>query len=156
MPVITIETNFIADNCYELIQTVNVGFACIGEITQKINAPDRMVAAMTNLGMACRWFIDRQQKDGIKQIAIQRDFTNPDELAGNEHNDLFKAVSNLHNHLFGNVYQYRQDRLKYQAFYGDYVRYLDRIIDYIIEWQIHIKLIDYKEALLNEYTDETY
>lgn len=155
MPIITIETNKLDTNSFQLIRTVSIGYANLLEFDEIISAPDRMVAAMTNLGLACRWFIDRNAKDATRQVWLQRDFVNPDEIENREHNDLFSAVRNLHNHLYGNIYQYRQDRLKYQAFYGDYVKYLDRIIDYLIRYKITVKLTDYKENFYNENTNQT-
>lgn len=153
MPVLTLETNKLTNTRFELIQVESIDYHNESEIRSEIDAPDRMIASMVNLGQACRWFHDRQGAGTVRIIALQRDTANKGEMLGAEHNDLYNAVSNLHNHLYGNIYQYRQDRLKYQAFYGDYVKYLDKIIDYLVRWKIAVKLVDYKEDLIRAYAD---
>ena len=105
-----------------------------------------MIAAMTNLGLACKWFSERGDTDRHRMICLQKDSSNPDELEGAEHNDLFKVINELRTARYtDDVNDFIQARLKYQAIYGKYVSYLDKILFYLEQWAIRVQLIDYRE-----------
>lgn len=126
MSVIHIETLPVAKGQYEFIQTWLSQDKCIDERTYTENHADRMIAAMTNLGYACRWFADTQTDRGV--IVIVSDTDGKDVRFSGEHNELFKAI---HSKI-----DYLDNRSKYHLIYGRYVGFLDRIRDLADEHEI--------------------
>lgn len=145
MPTLTLDTVKIDTGRFELIQTESAGYWNKGETVMEIDAPDRMIAAMTNMGLACKWFSERES-DEHRIIILQMDSANPDEMNGAEHNDLFKVINELRGSRYTqDVNDFIQARLKYQAMYGKYIAYLDKILFYLEQWRIKVKLEDYKQ-----------
>lgn len=114
---IYIETNSIGGNAYEFIQTFNVDNQNVNERIIHENHADRMIAAMTNLGYACKWLTEERVSRGA--ICILKDQDGKDQKYGGEHDDLFEAVHSQTD--------YDDNRIKYSLIYGRHVSYLDRI-----------------------------
>ena len=95
-----------------------------------INRATRMQAAIENVGHACRWLIDHRRRRG--NVIILSDGEKGNWRYEGEHNALYEAVRS------GKDYFRR--RADYQAFYGDYVRYLDRIRSYASEYELTFSL----------------
>lgn len=117
MPVIHIETNVVAKDEYEFIQTLVVGAMNVEERTFQEPHEDRMYAAMTNLGYACKWYADQNITRG--EICIVTDKDGKDQRYAGEHDDLFKAIHSQKD--------YDHNRAKYALIYGRHVKFLDRI-----------------------------
>lgn len=117
MSIIHIETIPIGKGQFEFIQTWLDRDTCIDERTFVESHDDRMIAAITNVGKACRWFFDN--KTGRGTIVIVSDQDGKDYRYGGEHNDLFEAIHSQSD--------YQKNRLKYSIIYGKHVAYLDRI-----------------------------
>lgn len=127
MPIIHIETQPIARNQYELIQTwVDDLGNNFDERIYIETHDDRMYAAMTNLGKACRWLNDAVVTRGA--VCIVSDTDGKDVRFGGEHNDLFEAIHSRADYL--------KNRTKYGLIYGRYLAYLDRIRDLADENEI--------------------
>ncbi len=117
MPTVHIETNLIARDQYEFIQTWVNGETNADERTFTETHEDRMYAAMTNLGYACKWLTDDNFVRG--SVCIVTDKDGQDQRYNGEHDDLFKAIHSQRD--------YQLNRAKYAILYGRYVKYLDRI-----------------------------
>lgn len=118
MPTVHIETQPISANTYDLIQTwVGDGNSNLDERLYTEVHEDRMYAAMTNLGKACRWLVDCKVDRGA--VCIVSDQDGKDKRYGGEHDDLFEAIYDPR--------EYQRNRAKYSLIYGKYVSYLDRI-----------------------------
>lgn len=117
MSIIHIETSLVARGEYEFIQTWVDGYNNLDERVFTEKHEDRMFAAMTNLGYACRWLQDKQVSRGSVCIVSDRD--GKDIRYNGEHDTLFEAVA------FRSDYQ--KNRAKYALIYGKYVKFLDRI-----------------------------
>lgn len=126
MPVIHIETNLIAANEYEFTQTFIVGGENVTERIYTESHEDRMYAAMTNLGYACRWYADENISRG--DVCIVSDTDGKDVRYSGEHDDLFEAVYSRSD--------YQKNRAKYNLIYGRYVKFLDRIRDLADAYEI--------------------
>jgi hypothetical protein len=129
MPDIWIDTIRTSPNSFDLIQYEVVGFWCKAErIIVLENEKDRMIAAITNLGCACRHIADNNIKHPLIVI-----ITDADTVKGKEHQELYEIVGKPYS-------DYLQLRGKLVNFYGDKIRYLDKIERYITEWKIKIEL----------------
>lgn len=117
MSVIHITTELVKPNKYEFIQTWEIGEQNLDERIFQENHEDRMFAAMTNLGYACKWYADKNHSRG--DICIITDTDGKDQRYNGEHDDLFKAIRSRHD--------YQENRIKYSLIYGKYAKYLDRI-----------------------------
>jgi len=117
MPVIHITTELIGLNEYEFTQTWVAGEINVDERIFIETHEDRMFAAMTNLGYACKWFADKNFTRG--DICIVTDTDGQDQRYSGEHNDLYKAIWSQKD--------YQDNRVKYSIIYGRYAKYLDRI-----------------------------
>lgn len=117
MSIIYIETNLIGQGEYEFIQTWVEGSINVDEHILTENHDDRMYAAMTNLGYACKWFADKNIMRG--DVCITTDTDGRDQKHSGEHDDLYKAIRSQKD--------YSDNRAKYALIYGRYVGYLDRI-----------------------------
>lgn len=107
---------------YELYRTLSIGFWNKDEVIESIDAPDRMIAAIINVGMACKWISDLNAPRS--SIVIATDLDGKDMRYDGEHNKLYDCISSRQN--------FQLNRPKYKAFYGDYIRYLDRL-RYLVE-----------------------
>lgn len=126
MATIHIETNLIAVKEYEFIQTVVVGEINVEERLFQEQHEDRMYAAMTNLGYACRWFADKNESRG--SVCIVTDTDGKDKRYSGEHDDLFEAIRSQR--------EYQKNRAKYALIYGKYVKFLDRIRELANSYEI--------------------
>lgn len=118
MPVIHIETQPSAANAYEFIQTwIDDHGGNVDERTYNESHSDRMYAAMTNLGYACKWLSDGLAVRGA--ICIVTDTDGKDVRYSGEHDDLYEAIRSRPD--------YQKNRIKYGLIYGKYLGYLDRI-----------------------------
>lgn len=117
MATIFITTELIAKGEYEFLQTFSVGEINVEERVYTETHEDRMYAAMTNLGYACKWLSELNISRGC--ICITTDQDGKDHRYKSEHDDLFKAIHSQHD--------YQKNRKSYEIFYGKYVKYLDRI-----------------------------
>lgn len=86
--------------------------------------PNRMIAAIMNCGLACRWAIDI----GCTIISIVPDTDGRAVKFDGEQNYLFEMVKTRRDYL--------TNRLKYISFYGRDIRLLDRIIDLASSYRI--------------------
>lgn len=114
---IFIETIPIGNNDFEFIQTWNDNEHNLDERLIVEKHDDRMIAAMTNLGYACKWLVDCKIERG--NVCIMSDRDGQDFRYGAEHSELFTAIHSEKD--------YQENRLKYEIFFGRYVRFLDRI-----------------------------
>lgn len=136
MPVIHIQTDLISSGKYEFTQTWCVGETNADERTFTESHEDRMYAAMTNLGYACKWYGDKNITHG--DICIVTDTDGKDQRYNGEHDDLYKAIrSSL---------DYQHNRAKYALIYGRYVRFLDRIRDLADTFEITFSQNDRSDA----------
>lgn len=117
---IYIETTPIGNGEFELRQTLTVDGVCKDEREITDVFDDRMIAAITNLGLACKWLIDDNITRG--DVTLITDQDGKDVRYGGEHNDLFAAIHSKP--------EYINNRGKYALFYGKHVTWLDRIRDY--------------------------
>lgn len=132
-----------------MIQTLIVDGRNYDERVRREKHEDRMYAAMTNLGYACRWLVDRGDVRGT--VCIQTDTDGKDKRYGGEHNDLFEAIR------FRD--EYRRNRAKYALIYGRYVGYLDRIRELADSHEIQFtdnskRLDDPKAAVIDQALSE--
>lgn len=117
MSIIHIETTPVGNNHFELLQTWVSGVENLDERTFTEKHEDRMYAAMTNLGYACRWLNDAHAIRGA--VCIVSDKDGKDVRFNGEHDDLFEAVYDRN--------EYKKNRLKYGLLYGKHLGFLDRI-----------------------------
>lgn len=127
MPTIHIETILIKSQTYEFMQTWVTGDLNVDERIFTETHDDRMFAAMTNLGYACKWYADKNFTRG--DICIVTDIDGKDKRYNGEHDDLFKAIRLQR--------EYRENRAKYQLIYGRYVGFLDRIRELANAYEIN-------------------
>lgn len=126
MATIFITTELIAPNEYEFVQTLAVGEMNVEERVLVESHNDRMYAAMTNLGKACRWLYDLNIRRGT--VCITTDKDGSDVRYKGEHDDLFRAIHSQHDYI--------DNRIKYELFYGGHVKFLDRIRELANEQEI--------------------
>lgn len=127
MPIIHIETNLIRPQEYQFTQTWVTGEMNVDERIFTESHDDRMFAAMTNLGYACKWYADKNFTRG--DICIVTDTDGKDKRYNGEHDDLFKAIRSQR--------EYQENRAKYQLIYGRYVGFLDRIRELANAYEIN-------------------
>lgn len=143
--IVYIQTESLGNGKYELFRTETVGFYCKDEQHEIIDAPDRMVAAMINLGRACRWLTDKDVMRG--EVVIVTDTDGLDKRYAGEHNDLYNAIHTRSG--------YRDSRAKYRSFYGDYIKYLDKIRSLADQWEIVFTLQPIEPFWESRYQDTT-
>lgn len=117
MSTIFIETIPIGNGEFEFTQTLTQAGQNIAERVWIENHSDRMYAAMTNLGHACKWIADDKIDRGAVCIVSDRDGL--DKKFGGEHDELYEAIHSKDD--------FQKNRLSYSIFYGKYVAFLDRI-----------------------------
>ena len=117
MSTIFIETIPIGNGEFEFTQTWTSAGVNLHERVWIETHEDRMYAAMTNLGKACKWLEDA--KELRASICIVPDRDGRDKKFGGEHDELFEAVHSQAD--------YEKNKIKYSIFYGKYVNFLDRI-----------------------------
>jgi len=61
MAKLTLETIKQSADTFELVRVVSVGAYNKSEDRETINANSRMIAAMVNLGRACKWFTENNR-----------------------------------------------------------------------------------------------
>lgn len=129
MTTIYIETIPKGNNLFDLIHTIEIdGKAVSDDVVKTDGFDDRMIAAMTNLGLACRYLVDNRCERG--EVCIVSDKDGKDHRYGSEHDYLYEAV---HSHK-----DYQENRTKYALFWTNHVKYLDRIREYADIWELQI------------------
>lgn len=130
MPIITLETECIKERQYQLIRGVSIGAGMIDEIVVDYEAPDRLWAAIINLGLACKYVVEKYP-NYTKVIKLVSDGIYPDIKYGGEQNILYSLL-----HPFSD-----SEARKHKALYKDYARLLDRVNHYRYNYTIQINLI---------------
>ncbi len=139
MPTIEIETIPLTNNEFDLIHNFAEGATYYDEkhIPFDANAAayeklyeKRLIAAICNLGFACKWFADRATlgTEEFRLVKIPTDQDGPDHRFDGEHDTLYALL------FPANDYQSR----RLHSLYAEYMKYLNRIQE--LEWRFHIKI----------------
>lgn len=131
MPTLYLETSPLGNNRFEFIQTRYIGLSADAEKVIEWEAPDRLTAAIINLGLACRDLFDNYQ-GWANSIFIESDTDGLDHKYGNEHNIMFALLFPDN----GNQAK-KQSKL-----YAEYDRHFERLWYLIKQGRIEIKLVD--------------
>jgi hypothetical protein len=127
MPVIFIETEKIGANSFELMQSISVGFTSL-ENAQIYETDDRLLAAIMNLGFACRYLADGDYS--VREVQISSDTDGKVFRYNGEHNKLFSLV-----------FPYNDAQAqKIAGLYAEYNKYLERIRFLIKRCKIKVTL----------------
>lgn len=131
MPTIYLETQPVGNEQYDLIQTRYIGLSADNEKHIDWKAPDRLTAAIVNLGFACRDLFENYN-GWQNAIFIESDTDGLDHRYGNEHNIMYAL-------LFPNSsYQAR----KQAKLYAEYDKHFSRLWYLIKQGNIKIKLVN--------------
>ena len=130
MPIIIVETLPKGSENFQFIQSVFSGASSKGDRITEYKCPSRLLAAIVNVGMACRFLVD-EYSEWSKIIEIVSDQDGKDFKYDGEHDILYKLL------FPANDYEAR----KVFSLYGEYIRLLDRIQQLRREASINIRLI---------------
>lgn len=122
------------ENGFDLMRTIEAYGKLINgkprlEIIEHWQTDDRLLAAIINLGYACRWFHDTKIYNGF--IDIKTDTDGQDHKYSNEHNILYGLINP------SDGWQARKNASLYQ----EYQKYLWRIHDLTKANNIRIDLV---------------
>lgn len=135
MPLIYCETNRIKQNEFELVRSEYVGLDARNEIVEPhtdVNN-DRLYMAILNVGFACKYLGDREDKGeplAHRVVGIESDIDGKDSRNGGEHDILFALL----------VPKDDEYGRKMRSLYYDYERYLSRILQLSMKYDIKFVL----------------
>lgn len=140
MPTIEIETIPLANNQFDLIHNFADGATYYDEQHIPFDSrvyetlhEKRLIAAICNLGFACKWFADRAAggREEFRLVKIPTDQDGQDSRYDGEHDT-------LHALLFpSNNYQSR----RLHSLYAEYMKFLNRIQELEFRYHIRIELV---------------
>lgn len=137
MPTIEIETIPLANNQFDLIHNFAEGATYHDEVhipfdsnTYETLYEKRLIAAICNLGFACKWFADRAAlgTTEFRLVKIPSDRDGQDKRYDGEHDTLYALL------FPSNDYQSR----RLHSLYADYMKFLGRIQE--LEFRFDIKI----------------